>query len=94
MGRPPPNSEENANALHRPWTQSGRETDEGFASAERTPRPPALRSGTFSQQGEKEVIKFAPASPTGHLHVHANATRNYRRRPSAPVHPSRRYVSP
>src|SRR5258705_7118039 len=31
---------------------SGSETDEGSVSAERTPHPPTLRSGTFSHKGE------------------------------------------
>ena len=68
--------------LHRPWARSGSETDEGSASAERTPHPPSLSRRHLLPQGEKEAkhrttpspparhtprIYFAPASPTrGH----------------------------
>jgi hypothetical protein len=34
--------------------RSGSETDEGSASAERTPHPPSLRYGTFSHKGRRE----------------------------------------
>src|SRR5258705_12187820 len=53
-GRRPPYLEKDADALHRLWTRSGSETDEGAVSAERTPHPPSLREGTFSHKGRRK----------------------------------------
>src|SRR5258705_5571342 len=65
-GRRPPYLEKDADALHRLWTRSGSETDEGSASAERTPHP-ALRA-TFSHKGRraKELRRVIRLFPVQH----------------------------
>ncbi|MEH2550915.1 hypothetical protein V1283_007560 [Bradyrhizobium sp. AZCC 2262] len=49
--------------MHRLWTRSGGETDEGSVSAERTPHP-ALRA-TFSHKGRRKnhTVNRAPSWP-------------------------------